>query len=421
MDKKVKGAWLVQQTGKLQNVNNQATYENTYHAGKAGILLSALSSDDQAVLGTEKVEALAKASSITTKLELPSLLETLKQQGLIETGEGGIEVLGVTTAATLQHTADIFDGLEPSNTEQAALSLSEKCSHRPHDQNEVREEIADLHKLSQSSLDTLCQESEEIGFVDVERLDSSSALYFNGNLFRRESAHKVHTVLNTLSSDDQRKLNELNEMVSKSACVTTAHAETVLGTPLFNKLCAVGIYDISVVSNDAEQVGYITKPSAFSKFSEPLVDDAFDLAKAFVSSLMYGMTRSSYERGEITMVQALLRALIRGEAIGPVQAIANDYKVLELKNVVEVYTGTKKGRTGHMMKLLKKEVGVLALEVIQQGDVSAQSLTSLPSAAVTRYRGPESSRERKRRKQLDSNPKVTNDILLALRTGRGFS
>jgi hypothetical protein len=71
MDKKIKGSWLVHQTGKLQNVNNQSSFENTYFAGKAGILLSAISADKQLVINSVRLEALARASNINTRLELP--------------------------------------------------------------------------------------------------------------------------------------------------------------------------------------------------------------------------------------------------------------------------------------------------------------------------------------------------------------
>lgn len=55
MDKKTKGSWLVHQTGKLQNVNNQSSFENTYFAGKAGILLSAISANSQATIEQAKL------------------------------------------------------------------------------------------------------------------------------------------------------------------------------------------------------------------------------------------------------------------------------------------------------------------------------------------------------------------------------
>jgi hypothetical protein len=73
-----------------------------------------------------------------------------------------------------------------------------------------------------------------------------------------------------------------------------------------------------------------------------------------------------------------------------------------------------------MLKLLKKEVGELALQAIRQGDVSEHSLTSLPSAAITKFSGPEYNRERIRRKQAKVSPKATNDMLLVLRTGGGL-
>lgn len=151
-----------------------------------------------------------------------------------------------------------------------------------------------------------------------------------------------------------------------------------------------------------------------------MVDDAFDLAKAFVSSVTYGMTKSSYVRGQIQMVDALLSALVRGESVGPVAAIAEDYKLLELKGVVEVKQGTKKGRTGPMLRLLKKEVGELALQAIRQGDVSEHSLSSLPTAAVTTFSGPEHNREKIRRTQTMISPKATNDMLSILRKGGGL-
>ena len=131
-------------------------------------------------------------------------------------------------------------------------------------------------------------------------------------------------------------MNELTEALKKKACIPVDTARTQLGDQLFGKVTAIGLFDINVVSNSTEEVGFLTLPSAFSKFSNSMVEDAFDLAKAFVSSVTYGMTKSSYERGQIQMVDVLLSALVRGESVGPVRAIAEDYKILELKGVVEV-------------------------------------------------------------------------------------
>lgn len=420
MDKKVKGSWLIHHTNKLQGVTNQLGYEKTFLAGKAGILLSAISANNETTISNKRLQTLAQAANINTTFELPKLLDVLRNRELIDITNNNVAVLGVTTSSTLQHTSDIFDALAPTKLEEAAIDLAERASVEPINEEEVTEELADIFHLGQTEISQVIYDAEQIGFVDVEMFGANEKLLFNGNLFRRETAKKIKAVLSSLSVADQANLTELTEILKKMACIPVEAAKQQLGEALFSKVTAIGLFDINVVSNLTEEVGFLTLPSAFSKFSSSMVDDAFDLAKAFVSSVTYGMTKSYYERGQIQMVDALLSALVRGESVGPVRAIAEDYKILELKGVVEVTIGSKKGRTGPMLKLLKIEVGELALQAIRQGDVSEHSLTSLPSAAVTRFNGPEHNRERIRRAQTKASPKATNDMLSVLRMGGGF-
>jgi hypothetical protein len=420
MDKKIKGSWLIHHTNKLQSQTSQHGYEKTYLAGKAGILLSSISTNNDTTISIKRLETLALAANINTTFELPKLLDVLSKRELIDSSANGVSILGVTTSSILQHTSDIFDSLLPAKLENAAIELAERASTAPINGIEAAEELADIYELARPEIAQALFDAEQIGFVDVEKLGENERLLFNGNLFRRETSLKIKLVLDSLSADDQTKLNELTESLKKMACIPVDVAKLQLGDKLFAKVTAIGLFDINVVSNSTEEVGFLTLPSAFSKYSSSMVDDAFDLAKAFISSITYGMTKSSYARGQISMVDALLSALVRGERVGPVQAIAEDYKILELKGVVEVKAGEKKGRTGPMLRLLKKEVGELALQAIRQGDVSEHSLVSLPSAAVTRFSGPEQNRERIRRNQRKTSPKSTNDMLTALRTGGGI-
>ena len=352
--------------------------------------------------------------------ELPKLLDVLAARALIDKGINGVAVLGVTTASILQHTADIFDDLTPTAKDVAAIHLAETSSLEPVRSQDAAMELADIHHLGRADIAQLLNDAEQIGFVDVERIGPDDTLLFNGNLFRRETTKKIKSVLGTLNNEERSKLTAFTEELKVKACVSVEYAKTQLGDILFNKVSAIGLFDINVVSNTKENVGFLTLPSAFSKYSSSMVEDAFDLAKAFVSSITYGMTKSPHSRGKIQMVDALLNALVNGQSVGPVPAIGEDYKILELKGVVEVHQGTKNGRYGPMMSLLKKEVGELALQAIRHGDVSEHSLLSLPSAAVTRFCGPEHNREKLRRKQIQFSPKATNDMLAVLRTGGGM-
>jgi hypothetical protein len=56
MDEKVTGAWLLHHSLKLQQVTGGQDFNNVNAAGKAGTLLSALSSNDQTSLDRAQVE-----------------------------------------------------------------------------------------------------------------------------------------------------------------------------------------------------------------------------------------------------------------------------------------------------------------------------------------------------------------------------
>lgn len=422
IDSKTKGAWLIHHAGKLQTVTNSSAFENINIAGKSGMLLSALSTNEQLVITHDKARILAQEANINT-LEQKALLEILAKEELIEISANGIEILGLTTSATLEHTSKIFERQSPKETEYATIVMAEIISEAPYKKQDILTEISDIFQIDTNNLNNFASNIEQMGLVDIEKVDQENIIYFNGNLFKREETLKIQKILNTLSANEQKRLNNFNSLLNEKACIATSEAESLLGKTLFLKLSSIGMYDISVVSNEKGETGFITKPSSFSKYSSSDIDDAFDLAKAFVSSLTYGMTKSSSSRGQIEMIERLLGALIRGEEVGPVDAIGQDYKILELKHVVEIKKGSKRNyrgnlRHGWMMKLLKKDVGKLALQAIQQGDISEQSLESLPGATVNKYRGPELNRTNIRRKKIsERTSQDTNDMIMALRTG----
>ena len=170
MDKKTKGSWLIHHTNKLQGVTNQSGYEKTYLAGKAGILLSAISANKDTTVNNDRLAVLAKAANINATFELPKLIEVLQQQKLIDKSSGGVAVLGVTTATALQHTSDLFDSLTPGANEVASIALAERASVAPILANDVANDLADTYRLASADLGQLFSEAEQIGFVDAEKL-----------------------------------------------------------------------------------------------------------------------------------------------------------------------------------------------------------------------------------------------------------
>jgi len=409
--KKVKGAWIIHHANKLQGVYGSTEFEKVELAGKCGVLLSAISADDGTELSTAKLHALAKASNIKPSIELESILKELQKQGLVEIGSKGIGVLGVTPSATLGHTAKVFDELGPSPFERASLTTAEFLSRLPAKEGEIAEFVGDEEKLSSQEIKDLLNLATDTRLIDRQGIQSD-AVYYNGNLFRVENEKKVAAILESLSIPDRLKMQEVESLLSAKGCLEYNDIIAILGDPLFKKLQVIGLYDLSEVSNTAEIVGYVTKPGAFGKYGDTIARDALDLAKAFVASLTYGMTRSAYMRGKITMLNALLTALVSGRAVGPSTAAGEDYKVLELRGVVEVIPH---GDGRFMLRLLKKEVGEQALKILTSGDASEESLPNFPGSSVMKYRGPERTRVDVKLEVQDA--KAAESLIRDLRTG----
>ncbi|RWK48822.1 MAG: hypothetical protein EOR45_38165, partial [Mesorhizobium sp.] len=100
------------------------------------------------------------------KHELRGLLDVLVSEGLVQTGDDGVAVLGVTQARLLDHAANIFDAHEPEGVEYAAIDLAERGSTSPVRQADCAEELSDTYRLSHVELQDLFTQSEHIGFVD---------------------------------------------------------------------------------------------------------------------------------------------------------------------------------------------------------------------------------------------------------------
>ncbi|MFZ5479041.1 MAG: hypothetical protein ACOZNI_19880 [Myxococcota bacterium] len=418
---RTKGAWVIGQCLKLRKVDARGQFSNIESAGKAGILLSTLAGSSEDVIKPDKARTLAQAKGINPKLELPSLLEMLKDRALVQVSrEGEVALLGLTHANVLENTSAMFEDLKPDKEEQAVLEMAELVSGEPVRTAEMSTFVSDNFQLTKGRTADLLAQAEEIGFIDAEEIDpgSDDKLYFNGNIFRITDARKTQAVLNSLSSAEEAKLREFDEVVGRRGYSTVEEARTMLGEKVFEKLQAIALYDVNCVANPQERVLYVTKPGAFGKYNA-WEDDTLDYAKMLVSCLAYGMTRRGAATGKIDSLDKLtniVRKLNRGEWVGPSTAAGEDYRCLEVENVI----ATQPERYGrYWMRLLKRDVGEVALQVLTKGTASPEALLELPGAPAATFVGPEEHRVGVRKKRTVATPdRKVVDYLQAIRTGR---
>lgn len=117
------------------------------------------------------------------------------------------------------------------------------------------------------------------------------------------------------------------------------------------------------------------------------------------------------------MPEALIRALVRGEELaaraGGVRAIGEDYRELEARQVVDV---TKKSYGRYTMRLLKKDVGELALTIIR-GGAAAQEAVLMDGSPARAFKGPHAARSEVRARNEITDKRFVYDALDRLRSG----
>ena len=95
------------------------------------------------------------------------------------------------------------------------------------------------------------------------------------------------------------------------------------------------------------------------------------------------------------------------------RAIGEDYRELEARQVVKV---TERGSGRYTMKLLKKDVGELALTIIRGGTV-AQEAVLLDGTPATTFKGPHTVRNEVRERNNIGDRRFVTDALDQLRSG----
>ena len=420
MDNTTRGAWLLAQSKSIDSFQGAGRLENIQYAGRTGrfynLLRRNIGGSTTSTLDQSEVTDICKANGIDRSVREAALVK-LKDEGRIDIStSGAISVLGATTTGVLEATAAIFDSCNPSTEEHAAIHLSERVAQRPTERGEIAEYVSDTFKISTAKTSELIDVCRSTAILDQSE-DRGLSILFNNNTFRDgQYAKKAYHLMQSLNASEATNLQTVQGMMVTRGAILDEDARKILGDALFSRLVGVGLFDRLEVSNSTEAVGYLTSPDSFQKYGRPFEDDPIDDAKALLASLTYGMTRSSHTRGGITMPIALLRKLINGGEVGGnggVRAIGEDYRELEKRQVVQVIPQRNSRFT---MRLLKQDVGELAMTILS-GNVAAPEALLMDGSAARSFKGPAENRRAIREKHTLSDTAYVTSALDRLRSG----
>ena len=282
MDVDSLGGWVIHHAQKMKKVTGVNRFQNIQHAGTCGILLAALAGTRESTVSKEKASIIASNAGLSG-IDLNYAVNALKENNLLDTSKSGSELhlLGLTQQTVLTHVSTLYNSLGESSEDDVVLLVAEEASKRPLQATKIKEVLQDTKKLQSSKVDSILASAEQIGFFDKEQI-STDILYFNGNLFRRDFVGKSQKILDSLSNDDARRMQELLDILKTTPCILLAQAYTIVGEPLFNQLKQIGLLDVSEISNPRGKTQYVSKPAAYCKYGTAN-DDPLDDAKALVT------------------------------------------------------------------------------------------------------------------------------------------
>ena len=105
-----------------------------------------------------------------------------------------------------------------------------------------------------------------------------------------------------------KNLVDAESLFLRNGCVQAGQLLSLLGQTLWSKIYQIGYFEVSVVFKERGQTEFVTKPETLAKYIPSGLAHMLDHAKALVSSLTYGIVKSSDVRGRIKNPSLLINA-----------------------------------------------------------------------------------------------------------------
>lgn len=411
-DDKLKGAWILSLGKKLNTLQNTIFFDGVLDSSKIGLLLQVITANDiENSLSFDEIRIKAKSIGINSPRELKTILQELKSIQLIDFDQElkEIVVLGLTNDGILKHTTSYFDEFAKDNSSEIILNVSEKITNMPEKIEETSEEFSDIFKLTKQEVEKYLTTAVSYELLDS---DEQKGYLYNSNIFRFDEVKKFQKILDNLTPDEKEEFLKLSNELKEKNVLDYAYCVSNYNNNLLSKLIKVNIIDANIVNSPYGEAAFITLPSSFKKFADnnALIDDVMDFAKAFLSSIYYGMSKSEQSRGKLDTYYYVLKKLINGNEIGCATAICEDYRYLEIKGVLKVW---KCQSYGCKMKLMKKEVGEIVFKLLEDGVIFDEFEKQYNSfdTKISDYKAPDVAK-----KKFASNETLVTDILEIVRT-----
>lgn len=374
-DKIKAGYWSVATQKHLKEFKtttpNLDELDNLNLAGKAGRFLGVIRGNER-INNITKLEKMGQSIGISKKelhkIILPELVKASDKRIEIKksiTGdiEGVIEYV-FNNDEVLEISGQVFDNQNPSNREIITIESMNETKKIPYLEGEL---ISTLMKRGFNEKDILFTLSLQEQFNLIKRLGESKgkeAIISNEYVWG-PNHHKIAHTIARLDFGKKQNLKEIIDIIHNTQGYPIEKLPEVDKDILLTAISTGMINPTTIKSSRGIQKDFAFCPNMLEPLSYK--DDILDDVKLLLASIRFGQNYTPHS--VIDNPVRFLESLISYGNIGPHDANATDYTILEKKGIVRVETRTKPGyygmRTGPCLVLVKKDVAIEALKIVK--------------------------------------------------------
>lgn len=350
--------------------------------GKAGRLLGVIRGNG-VIENVNKLVQMANSVGINNQLELemiilPALEKASDQQiELIKDATGkitGVAEYVFTNSKVLEISGQLLDNLYPSSLELLTVETLDETKKIPYLQSELTQNLVSQGYAEQdvTLAYALQKQFKLIQMYDKSR--SQESIISNEYVWG-ENGEKIARTVSGLEAESRQSLKEIIETIQNSQGYPLEQLP-LQASELLNMAKKVGMINpTTIVSSRGiqKEFGFSSNLLGANLYSDDILDDV----KLLLASIRFGENYTPHST--INDPERFLQKLINTGDIGPHDANATDYTLLEKKGIVRVvtkskynsYTGTF--RDGTFLELVRKDVAEEALKIIKNPGYNFQS------------------------------------------------
>lgn len=351
-------------------------------AGKAGRFLGVIRGNG-VIENMNKLVQMSNTVGINNRFELemiilPYLAAASDQQiELIKDTTGritGVAEYVFTNSKVLEISGQLFENLSPSELELVTVETMDETKKIPYLQSELTQLLVEQGYSEQDVLLAYALQKQFKLIQMFERSRSEERIISNEYVWGENSQKMAHAV-SRLEIGGRQTLKEIIELIQRTQGYPLerlpVHTNEVLN--LAKKIGMINPTTIVSSRGFQKDFGFSSNLIGASLYNDDILDDV----KLLLASIRFGENYTPHTT--INDPERFLNKLINSGDIGPHDANATDYTLLEKKGIVKVVTKTKynsytgRSRTGSCLELIRKDVAEEALKIIKSPDYNFQA------------------------------------------------